>query len=80
MDRLEKQIGKRVRALRGERTQKDYSEAVGVSQYKLCRVERGTFLPRVSTLISIARESKVSLDWLCTGEDEPFTRLRSPRS
>ncbi len=81
MERLEKQIAKRVRAIRGTRTQQAYAKAVGLTQYTLCRVERGTFLPRVSTLIAIAREARVSLDWLCTGEEgPPNARPRPPRS
>ena len=74
MERLEKQIGKRVRALRGGATQKAFAESLGLSQYVLSRVEQGVWLPKVSTLLSISQASGVSLDWLCTGEKAPQRR------
>lgn len=68
MSELGQAIGQRIKALRGERTQVVYARAVGLAQSIVCRAERGESLPNVESLIAIAQEASVSLDWLCLGE------------
>jgi transcriptional regulator with XRE-family HTH domain len=65
-----KLVGRRVRELRGfDITQAEFAKRIGVSQGFLSAVERGTKEAGAEILLRIARQSKRSLDWLITGED-----------
>ena len=66
-DRLRAELGRRIRITRTERgwTLKELSEASGVSVSQLSAIERGTHLPSIESLLSvaIALEAKPS-DWM----------------
>lgn len=66
-DRLRTELGRRIRLTRTERgwTLKELSEASGVSVSQLSAIERGTHLPSIESLLSVAlaMEAKPS-DWM----------------
>lgn len=66
-DRLRAELGRRIRITRTERgwTLKDLSEASGVSVSQLSAIERGTHLPSIESLLSVAQalEAKPS-EWM----------------
>lgn len=66
-DRLRAELGRRIRITRTERgwTLKDLSEASGVSVSQLSAIERGTHLPSIESMLSVAlaMDSKPS-DWM----------------
>ncbi|MCB9849021.1 MAG: response regulator [Phycisphaeraceae bacterium] len=66
-DRLRAELGRRIRITRTERgwTLKDLSEASGVSVSQLSAIERGTHLPSIESLLSVALalEAKPS-EWM----------------
>lgn len=76
MATLEEEIGQRVQMLRGGRTQVAYSAATGLAQAIICRAECGKSLPTVRTLLAMATEGGVSLDWLCTGRGQGLGATR----
>lgn len=72
------QIGKRIRKLRGERTQIEYAMALSaitkdipnasdVNQGMVSRWEHGLELPKSFTLLRMARDGKTSIAWILTG-------------
>lgn len=70
-------VADRLRKIRGSRSQKEFAQLIGISQQKVSNFERGILLPSIPTLIRIARESGVYIDWLLTGEGPmrpPVTR------
>lgn len=46
-------------------TQVEFSELIGCTQAALSTYENGNVSPSLDTLISISKECKISLDWLC---------------
>lgn len=61
-------VGARIRKLRGALSQVVFAEAVGVNHGLISRYEAGQIYPSVSSLISIADATGVSIDWLVTGQ------------
>lgn len=60
-------VGRRVRQLRGfDMTQKEFAEAIGVSQGQLSRIERGESQPRAEVLLRLSRVCKKSVNWILT--------------
>ena len=55
-------IGNKLVALRGERSQKEVSDALGIAQTALCNYERGIRVPRDSIKKLIAKYYGVSVD------------------
>lgn len=68
-------VGRRMRELRGNDTQADFSTRVNVSQSFLSQAERGVKEVGPEILLSISREFGRSIEWLLTGEE--FVRRRS---
>ncbi|HUT51879.1 MAG TPA: helix-turn-helix transcriptional regulator [bacterium] len=66
-----KAVGQRIRKLRGDKTQVEFAEDLGIRQSMICRYEAGTQLPRVPALFRIAQYEGVSIEWLLTGKADP---------
>lgn len=56
--------GEKLRKLRGNRTQEEVAEAVGISRTALCQYENGTRVPRDSTKIKLAEYYKRSVNYI----------------
>jgi transcriptional regulator with XRE-family HTH domain len=62
------EVGERIRAVRGKKTQTEFAKALGVKkQNYISRYERGR-IPSPDLLVQIARMGRVSIDWLLTGK------------
>lgn len=62
------EVGERIRAVRGKKTQTEFAETLGVKkQNYISRYERGR-IPSPDLLVRIARMGRVSIDWLLTGK------------
>lgn len=64
-----KQVGERVARLRRDRgwKQKDLAERIGCSLQQVSKLERGSWVPRVSLLVRLAEAFNVTADYLLTG-------------
>lgn len=63
-------VGERVRKARGSKGQKEFALEVNLSVPGLSRLETNGKLPRLATLIRIAKVTGRSLDWLVGLSDE----------
>ena len=71
-----KEFAERVKALRGNQTQREFAAVVGVPSSNVNRYEAGTF-PSYPFLRQIATKMGVSLNWLVLGRGRPY--LPKPR-
>lgn len=62
-----KNLGRRLRALRGKQSQAALASLLGVSQEDISRFESGNRIPAVPLLARLAEMHRVTLDWLVTG-------------
>lgn len=62
-----KNLGRRLRALRGKQSQAALASLLGVSQEDISRFESGNRIPAVPLLVRLAEMHRVTLDWLVTG-------------
>lgn len=62
-------VGKRLRRLRGELSQELAAAEAGVSQDMVSRCERGLAYPPPNYLFWIAARGLVSVDWVLTGRN-----------
>lgn len=60
-------VAKRIRSIRGKRSQEEFEAITGIDQGRISRYERGT-VPNPENLVKIARAGNVSVDWLLTGK------------
>lgn len=67
-------IGERIERIRKDAglTQVEFADAVGVSDATISRAEKGTQEVRKTVKLSICNAFRVNLDWLETGEGEPY--------
>ena len=66
-------VGRRLRELRGfDLTQLEFARRIGVSQNYLSTMERGKVEIGAEILLRVALEFGKSLEWLLTGEDQPW--------
>jgi len=65
--RADVEFGRRVRKIRGNRTQKEFAKAVGTSQGNVSKMERG-MVPEVDILLGISRYAGATVEYLVTGE------------
>ncbi len=63
-------LGQRIRLLRGERTQAEFSKLLDKSQDILSMYEVDKVLPSIDVLSVIADMSNVTLDWLVHGRSD----------
>lgn len=64
-------FGKRMKALRdtaGFKKQKDFADAIEITQASLSGYEVGDNIPKIDVLDKIIRVTKVNSHWLLTGE------------
>lgn len=66
-DLSRKDIGLRIRTIRGERTQKEFAEFTGTTQSYISDLERGKCFPSVSFLELLVKISGRSYDWILAG-------------
>ncbi|MDA8059204.1 MAG: helix-turn-helix domain-containing protein [Leptospirillum sp.] len=67
-------IAQRIRFLRGALSQAAFANRLGISQTDISRYESSSRIPPMSLLISIAKEFRVSLDWLVFGNHDQSTQ------
>jgi transcriptional regulator with XRE-family HTH domain len=67
-------LGERLKWIRKEKglTQKAFSEPLGTSSGYISEVEQGKKTPGSDFLVSLSRVWGVCIDWLLTGEGEPY--------
>jgi phage repressor protein C with HTH and peptisase S24 domain len=63
-------LGNRIRAVRGQRTQRAFAEALGVSVQAVSQWETGKTAPTHENLAAMAQRFRAELDWLIRGEEE----------
>ncbi|MTI80314.1 MAG: helix-turn-helix transcriptional regulator [Firmicutes bacterium] len=70
-------VNRRIKLLRNITglKQKEFSEAIGISQGNLSEMERNKFKPSIDTIISISRYFGISTEWLLKGEGEGVNSL-----
>jgi transcriptional regulator with XRE-family HTH domain len=64
-----KEIGLRIRGLRGNIRQEELASQLDVSQGQLSKVEGGKVPPTLELLMGVANKFGKSLDWMVRGED-----------
>jgi transcriptional regulator with XRE-family HTH domain len=64
-----REIGLRIRGLRGNIRQEEFSSQLDVSQGQLSKVERGKVAPTLELLMGVADKFGKSLDWIVRGDD-----------
>jgi transcriptional regulator with XRE-family HTH domain len=67
VERLKKQLPKRLAEVRGNRSQRQFARDLGVFQQNVNRYECGT-TPHTDFLVTLALKESVSLDWLLLGK------------
>jgi len=73
VERLKKQLPKRLAEVRGDRSQRQFARDLGVFQQNVNRYESGT-TPHTDFLITLALKESVSLDWLLLGKGKRSSR------
>lgn len=63
-------MGRRIREIRGKRTQKEFAELMEATQAYISDLERGKSYPSVPFIAHLAEVSGRSYNWLFTGEEE----------
>ena len=63
-----KEIGGRIRILRGRENQTSFAEMLGITQGQLSRYERGTAAPSLDSLVLLKKKTGRSVDWILIGE------------
>ena len=64
-------LGKRIRRLRGARSQATYAAQLGISKGALGSYERDSNSPNALVLATICAQEGVSADWLLLGREVP---------
>ncbi len=68
VQRVKRDIPKRIAAVRGTRSQRRFARDLGVFQQNVNRYEAGKMLPNVNFLITVALKEGISIDWLLLGK------------
>ena len=63
-------IPKRLKQVRGRRSQRAFAAEIGVKQQNYSQWERGANVPSLPGLAAVARHECVSLDWLVFGKGQ----------
>lgn len=66
---MSKELGERLRAVRGDLSQIDFATRLGADKNTVGRYERGERQPDSDYLVRIHSEFGISLDWLLTGQE-----------
>lgn len=70
-DVLKKEIGERVKSLRGKMTQAEFGKIFGRSQDAICAYEKGIVFPPIDVIVKMAQQFNVSVEWIITGKESP---------
>lgn len=70
-----KAVGRRIRALRGDRTQADFAELVGVTRSALANYETGRTVPNRFVVMKMASALGVAPSAISTGQTDSFEEL-----
>jgi transcriptional regulator with XRE-family HTH domain len=62
-----KEIGRRIRELRGRERQKDWAAKIGCDQGYISQVENGVTKPSLAFLKAVSHMTGSSIDWVLTG-------------
>src|SRR5512135_722892 len=62
-----KEIGGRIRELRGRERQKDWAAKIGCDQGYISQVENGVTKPSLAFLKAVSHMTGASIDWILTG-------------
>lgn len=63
------EVARRIKALRGDRSQLEFSYKLNVSQNYMSQMENAKVKPSIETLFSISQYCDVSIDYILTGRD-----------
>lgn len=69
--RWAREIGERVKAMRGTRSLREYSHDLGISHVQVWKYERGESVPDPDALLAIRELERVSVDWILLGDAVP---------
>jgi transcriptional regulator with XRE-family HTH domain len=72
-----KTLGERIRLIRGDLSQIEFAEIVGIRQAMVSRYEAGKETPSPPVLLRISRYHGCSIEWLLTGEGKLTGRRES---
>jgi transcriptional regulator with XRE-family HTH domain len=64
-----KTMGGRIRSIRGDTTQMEFADKLGIRQAMVSRYEADHEIPYPETLLKISRYGSKSIEWLLTGHD-----------
>ncbi|HHT9118378.1 MAG TPA: helix-turn-helix domain-containing protein, partial [Candidatus Hypogeohydataceae bacterium YC38] len=71
MKNIHREIGKRIKIIRGNLSQKKFGELLGgISQDKISKYESGTIAAPISVIATIAKIGNVTVDWIFFGEED----------
>ena len=75
-------LGRRLRYLRGQLgvSQQELALKVGIHRTYISRLERGTVMPRLSTLVRLAMYLKIEIGQLISGVDGPRPQLSNTKA
>jgi len=74
-----KNIGDRIKYIRGSLTQPEFGKKLGVGRNNVYTWETNKNMPLSETLLRIYKEYGVNINWLLSGEGEPYLkRLKYP--
>jgi phage-related protein len=62
-----KEIGRRIRILRGSDNQTKFAKILAITQGQLSRYEGGTAAPSLDSLVRLKKKTGRSIDWIVTG-------------
>jgi len=65
-----KDIGQRIRQLRGEENQTDFAKMLEVTQGQLSRYEAGTASPSLDVLVRLRKSKGRTVDWILIGDKD----------
>ena len=74
-----KNIGERIKYIRGSLTQPEFGKKLGVGRNNVYTWESNKNTPSAETLLLIYKEYGVNINWLLSGEGEPYIE-KSKRS
>ena len=63
-----KEMGRRIRSLRGSENQTPFARALGITQGQLSRYEKGTAAPSLDSLVRLKKSTGRSIGWIITGK------------
>ena len=72
-------IGDRFKYLRGDRSQSDFASYIGSTKQNISKYELNSMMPGGDVLLRMAQVMSVNINWLLTGEGEPYVQSGRPK-